>query len=197
MVERCPEEAGVAGSTPALCTTSRWPVAQSAEHSAVNGDVTGSNPVWPATLSTRERSSRHDFRRDGRAAQGSGLLNRRVNRTARVGSNPTLSANPDARVAQSAERRSYKAEVLGSIPSVCTIDHCDVSSVGSERLTTNQEVAGSSPARRTNPRWSFRLGRASFRGISSVDIEHLVSTQGVAGSSPACRPSSCMRWEVV
>src|SRR5882672_8538496 len=45
----------------------------------------------------------------------------------------------------------------GSIPSVCTIDHCDVSSVGSERLTTNQEVAGSSPARRTNPRLSFRL----------------------------------------
>jgi hypothetical protein len=58
------------------------------------------------------------FRRGGRAAQGGGLLNRRGDES-RVGSNPTLSTTC-ARIALLAERRSYEAEVLGSIPCACT-----------------------------------------------------------------------------
>ena len=115
-----------------------WPVAQSAEHSAVNGEDARSKRAWPATFT---------IRRDGRAAQGGGLLNRRGDES-RVGSNPTLSTTC-TRIAQLAERRSYKAEVLGSNPSACT-GHAALAQWIQEFLVSTQEVAGSSPARRTN-----------------------------------------------
>src|ERR1043165_9473942 len=66
------------------------------------------------------------LRRDGRAAQGIGLLNRRgANRRAwvRIPLSPPLCRTRSSE----AERRSYKAEVLGSIPSACTTQR-DVSS---------------------------------------------------------------------
>jgi hypothetical protein len=106
-VERLVEAQEVAGSRPARCTTSCWPVAQLAEHSAVTGAVTGSSPVWPATHSSLR----------------SWLSGRET---------PQETVGPRFEFAQSfthtdfrahsseAERRSYKAEVLGSIPGACT-----------------------------------------------------------------------------
>ena len=75
------------------------------------------------------------------------MLNRRGDES-RVGSNPTLSTTC-ARIAQLPERRSYKAEVLGSNPSACT-GHAALAQWIQEFLVSTQEVAGSSPARRTN-----------------------------------------------
>src|ERR1044072_8240985 len=48
LVERLVEAQEAAESKPARCTTSCWPVAQLAEHSAVTGDAAGSSPAWPA-----------------------------------------------------------------------------------------------------------------------------------------------------
>jgi hypothetical protein len=174
LVERWPEEPEVAGSIPAQCTTFFLASSKAALRLAVNQEIVGSNPTSPATIEAKSlRAGSHwpgparvsdpllghmgaqrmrawaadDFRRDGRGAQGIGLLNRRgANRRAwvRIPLSPPRSCTHSSE----AERRSYKAEVLGSIPSACT-NQRDVSSAGTERRFAMPEAEGSSPSRRT------------------------------------------------
>ena len=185
LVERWPEEPEVAGSIPAQCTTSLLASSKAALRLAVNQETVGSNPTSPATIkpkslcagshrpgpardsdplsghmgAQRMRAWAADwlFRRDGRAAQGIGLLNRSgANRRAwvRIPLSPPRSCTHSSE----AERRSYKAEVLGSIPSACT-NQRDVSSAGTERRFAMPEAEGSSPSRRATCSSSTTLRR--------------------------------------
>lgn len=110
LVERLVEAQEAAGSKPARCAT--FTLASSSVGRALR--CYRSRRRFESCLASEhshlERWPRGSRRRFAKP-QG--------RRTSRVGSNPTLSSRC-TRIAQPAERRPYKAEVLGSIPSACT-----------------------------------------------------------------------------
>jgi hypothetical protein len=118
-VERPVEAREAAGSRPARCTTSL--LASSSVGRALR--CYRSRHRFESCLASHTISTWASFRRDGRAVQGIGLLNRR-GRSSRVGSNPTLSANLRTQASERARAALTKQKSLVQ-PKHHT---CDVSS---------------------------------------------------------------------
>lgn len=169
LVERWPEEPEVAGSIPARCTTFSWRVAK--RHCTWLLPRKPSVRIRPRQPRSKAKSLYAGFHWPGPARDSDALLGRMgAPRTRALG---PLPLSVQCTHSSEGERRSYKAEVLGSIPSACTIQR-DVSSAGSERRFTKPEGEGSSPSRRTTSEMSAR------RGISSVDRSSRLRTESPA-----------------
>jgi hypothetical protein len=182
------EAQGAAGSRAARCTTFfvgqylRWQSTQPLpEPSQVR--VLSGQPLIGTSCFILERwpsGSRHRFAKPTR------------HRSSRVGSNPTLSTNTRTH-SSAGERRSYKAEVLGSIPSACTINATLAQleqSAGLRSRRSKVRVLHVAPNDNARSRRLARSGHRPFKARTRVRIS---SGTPNARGSPALMDS----WEVV